>query len=122
MYKIKYSYKTGDSFGNEDRESLLEYEWEDLDVAKEALRRIKEHYVWYESIAHPYYVNDSVKPEWHNIKEGNIAKDMIHYMLNIPADNGEEYQFWAPWCGYFETLYGAEIVVVDEKDMGFTLH
>jgi len=121
VYQIKYSYETGNSFGREDREEILEYEWEDIDVAKEALRRIKEHYKWYESIA-KWYVDDEIpKPKWHNISTRGISKDTEHNLINVPADNGKEYQFWPPWCGYFETLYGAEIVV-SGKDMGFTIH
>ena len=120
MYQIKYDYKTGNSFHTETREDLLEYEWEDLKVAKEALKRIREHYEWYQGIENVW--SDEVeKPEWHNIKPDSVSKDMEHCLINIPMDNGEEVQFWAPWCGYFETLYGAEIVI-GGKDMGFTLH
>ena len=49
-YKIKYSYRTGDSFNTSEGEDTLEYVWTDLDVAKEALKRIKEHYKWYDCI------------------------------------------------------------------------
>jgi len=120
MYQIKYHYETGDSFHTEDREEILEYEWEDLKVAKEALRRIEEHYAWYESISRGH-LDELPRPKWHSIKPGSTAKDMEHYLINIPMDNGKEVQFWAPWCGYFETLYGADIVI-GGKDMGFTLH
>ena len=119
MYKIKYDYRTGDSFHTEDSEGLLEYEWEDLAVAKEALRRIKEHYKWYESIENPW-TDDVERPKWHNIKPGSQIRDMDHCLLNMPTDNGEEVQFWPPWCGYFETLYGAQIVM-GGKDMEFTV-
>jgi len=121
MYKIKYNYKTGDSFHTEDREELLEYEWKDLGVAKEALRRIKEHYAWYESIENSW-IDDVERPGWHNIKLGSfIHKDQEQELINIPMDSGEEVQFWPPWCGYFETLYGAQIVM-GGKDMEFTVH
>ena len=119
MYQIEYHYKTGDSFRTLETEEILEYEWEDLKVAKEALRRIEEHYAWYESIESPW-VKEVEKPEWHNVRDMHLTKGMEHNLLNIPMDNGEEVQFWPPWCGYFETLYGAEIVT-GGKDMGFTL-
>ena len=49
-YKIKIYYSTGNSFGSEDVEEYIDLEWEDLNVAKENLQRIKEHYSQYEAI------------------------------------------------------------------------
>jgi hypothetical protein len=123
LYKIKYHYETGNSFGRHDEENVLEYEWEDLNVAKEALRRIEEHYKWYQNVEHysRRFFKIIEKPKWHNVKSKYITKDMEHNLLNIPMDNGEEIQFWPPWCGYFETLYGASIVVED-KGLSFTIH
>lgn len=44
-YQIKYIYDTGDSFNHyRDEEGVLELINEDLNVAKENLKRIKEHY------------------------------------------------------------------------------
>jgi hypothetical protein len=119
-YKIKYRYKTGDSFHTEEKERLLEYEWENLEVAKECLKRIGEHYKWYASKTNPW--GDEIeKPSWHNIKDGPfIDESNVYNLLNLPMDNGEEVQFWAPWCGHFETLHGAEIIL-DPTDMSFDL-
>jgi hypothetical protein len=36
--------------------------------------------------------------------------------LKLKADNGNSMQLSAFWCGYFETLYGAEIEA-DDSDM-----
>lgn len=47
-YKIKISYCTGNSFGSEDTEDLVELDWDNLDIAKENLQYIKEHYKQYE--------------------------------------------------------------------------
>jgi hypothetical protein len=47
-----------------------------------------------------------------------VSESSIHYLLNIPMDNGEEVQFWAPWCGYFEELYGARIIL-GGRDLNF---
>jgi len=118
MYRIKYRYWTGDSFHNEDGESILEYEWNDLSVAKECLLRIKEHYKWYEDIerAHYYHKNEISKPKWFNVT--CKYKHEEHHLINLRLDNEKEIQFRAPWCGYFEGLYGAEIVV-DDRDMKF---
>lgn len=42
-YKIVAYYRTGNSFGSEDTQSNVELQWNDLEIAKENLRRIKEH-------------------------------------------------------------------------------
>jgi len=76
MYKIQYHYHTGDSFHTEEREDLLEFEWKDLDVAKECLKRIREHYRWYESKENSYSFRheEVTRPTWHNVKEQTFLK------------------------------------------------
>jgi hypothetical protein len=119
-YKIKYSYRTGDSFHTEDLEDILEYDWDDLEFAKESLKRIKEHYAWYSYKTNYYSKMDEVaKPEWHNVNYSHVSDE--HYLMNIRMDNGKEVQFWPPWCGYFETLYGAEITIEGDSDMSFEI-
>ena len=109
MFKIKYYYRTGDSFSSRDEEDVLEFDWENLDVAKQCLQRIKEHYKWYES-HHSYSGEKLPKPDWYNPKSyDKYEPDMG--IINLITDDGEDFQFWAPWCGHFETLYGAEIVL-----------
>jgi hypothetical protein len=124
IYRIKYSYYTGNSFGSEDREDVLEFEWKDLEKVKEALQRIKEHYAWYKSIEESRSswrdVKELEKPTWHKLTGNYIDKYNEHNMLNLEMDNGNEVQFWAPWCGYFEGLYGAQIVV-DGDEMSFEI-
>lgn len=116
-YKINVHYQTGNSFGTSEIREFLDYEWENLDIAKECLRRIKDHYAWYESVENPR--RDKVeKPTWHNIKDDDMG--FTHCMINLPLDNGKEVQFWCMWCGYFEQLFGAEIIP-DETDMKFEL-
>ena len=39
VYQIKYRYQTGDSFHTENLEDVLEFDWKNLDVAKECLNR-----------------------------------------------------------------------------------
>ncbi len=47
-YKILYNYDTGDSFRNEyGLEEYLELEFNDIEVAKQNLKRIEEHYKQY---------------------------------------------------------------------------
>jgi hypothetical protein len=117
VYCIEYSYQTGDSFHTEDRRDTLEYEWHDYDIAKEALTRINEHYKWYEGKERSYAPKVK-KPKWHKINTESMKwfhEDSMHNLINLRMDDGQEVQFWPPWCGYFESLYGAEIVLKHDK-------
>jgi len=49
-YKIEISYRTGGSLHTEDTTVVLELEWNDLDVAKANLKRIKDHYQMYQEL------------------------------------------------------------------------
>lgn len=49
-YRIKISYSTGNSFGSEETSDYLEMTWQNIDIAKENLQHIKEHYDMYRNI------------------------------------------------------------------------
>jgi hypothetical protein len=64
-YRIKISYQTGDSFHSEDAEDYLELTWKNIDIAKENLQRIKEHYEMYKGInSCSSYMKNLSKEEW----------------------------------------------------------
>ncbi len=94
MYRIKYNYDTGDSFANyPDNEEFLELEWQNIEVARANLVRIKEHYEQYRKVN-----------SW-----GGRGNDQ-EYCINLYTDDNVKMQIMAPWCGYFESLNSAEIV------------
>lgn len=115
MYKIKYSYNTGDSFHTtKDIQEILEYEWGTLSEAQEALNCIKEHYIYYK--ANREHTYDKKRQEINNkiINDAEIKPWFVKEhegCLKLIADNDNEYQFHATWCGYFESLNWAEIIV-----------
>jgi len=49
-YKILIEYQTGDSFGSNDTKNYLDLEWNNLDIAKENLQYIQEHYELYKLV------------------------------------------------------------------------
>lgn len=115
-YKIVAEYRTGDTFKTYDTECPLDPVWEDLDKAKAALQRIREHWDWYEYIDkrrgwHRDNELEVAEPEWH---KSIIGKEYIALEL----DDGSVFNFWPPWCGYFERLYGARITT-DTDDLSF---
>ena len=117
MYQIKIAYTTGNSFNTENREEIFdELEWENLDVAKENLKRIKEHYDWYCSLTHCHFWEKKEKPEWHNV---NAEHTEGHNLINLITDDGKDFQFWPFWIGYFESLNYVEIVTKKDKSTKF---
>ena len=124
-YRIQYNYDTGDSFKNEpDNLGTLEMVWENLDVAKKNLQWIKEHYSQYKELNSYSYLKEKSKQE---ILESNKGKDWFVKGSNsnyydsenciiLYSDDGKPWQFWAPWCGYFESLNYAEIIIPEEEN------
>lgn len=130
-YKIKYEYQTGSSFGYEDTDGILELGWNDLTVAKANLKRIAAHTKmvkeldqkkWEVRLGKKDAKVDVFEPykkeDWFvNDKSYGISENCII----LYTDEGKPWQFWCPWCGYFETLYSAKIIVdvPEENDMEF---
>ena len=118
MYKIKYFYKTGNSFGSSNEEDYLELTWEKKEIARDALRRIKEHYIYYKE-KHKYYLRTPEEKEINAriIKEAAYKDWFVDDdTLIIKTDDNKDFEFWPPWCGYFEALYSAEIVSYNSTD------
>lgn len=118
-YAILIHYETGDSLGTEEREDFLDGRWENEDVIRENICRIKEHFDWY---ANKNYMSggyrslngftETPEPEWH---KGEYENTIILF-----TDDGTPYKQSAFWCGYFKTLYGAK-AVKKEEEIGFDL-
>ena len=80
---------------------------------------MKEHYVWYKEYKRYEFgriKKEPTPPVWRNVKGWGSGSYTEPDLINFKVDNGNEVQFWPPWCGYFETLYGAEIFIVSEED------
>lgn len=112
MYKIKVFYETGSSFGRWDDETILDYDWEDMDVVSQNLKRIREHYEMYKEMANTYHASfDEIKDKYGD-KDWFVSREneafMATHSLYLYLDNGSKFQYSCEWCGYFERLYGAE--------------
>ena len=107
MYTIKIYYRTGDSFHTEDTEQILEGSWDNLVILRANLERIKNHYKYYETI---YGYSLYKLPE---LEEPENWNKEYPWQITLYLDNGNEWKFHAFWCGYFETLLGAEIVEIN---------
>ena len=110
-YKIRLHYSTGDSFNTYDTNDYLEMEWKNSDIVEKNLERIKEHYEYVKSKNRYPYKGEQVinRPTWLNIKKHRWPDDE-NYTINLLTDEGEEWQVYCFWMGYFEHLQYAEIV------------
>jgi len=108
-YTIEIQYSTGDSFGIYDETRTIEFTFKNLDTGKAILQRIKEHYQYWYAQEYAYHKEVPSKPDW--IKKGD-SESTIRFLL----DDGKEVQMCPFWIGYFNRLYGAEIVNVKEED------
>lgn len=124
MFTIKIDYVTGDSFKLYEADTTLSGEWT-LEVAKENLKRIKEHYIQYQ-IRNNYYSialqdkatkleEDISNKSWHTGK-------YWEYSLNLLENDGSVKEYRCPWIGYFESLNSARIISITPEDdeMTFT--
>ena len=121
-YKIKLSYSTGDSFSFENTSDILEMTWSSLELAKENLRRIKEHYICYKvdkdyqglkgfyfaGLPTEYKTMYSLRKS----REWYVENDP-HQAIKLVADSGNPWQIYCFWVGYFENLQRGEIINFD---------
>ncbi len=117
-YQIKYRYQTGDSYGSEELEAILEFEWENIKVAKANLDRIEEHYKYYKALkgyGFPQKTRDELYKDNKHFDWFVDTKDLHQYCLKVYTDGGSEIQFSAPWCGHFESLIWAEVITKEMK-------
>lgn len=81
-YRIKYNYDTGNSFNvSYGEEGCIELEWNDINIAKANLQRIKEHY----KLAQEFF------GRWNNddfeLIENHRQKDWLVYKTRLVAFN-----------------------------------
>lgn len=112
-YIIEISYRTGNTFGSEDIIEGLGYSWDNLDIVKENLKRIKLHHEW--------YINKSVHYASTNrrkIRKPKFVLKKWNTGIILLNDDGIEMDaIHTFWCGYFETLYYAEIKVSKDPEL-----
>lgn len=114
-YRIKIEYKTGNSFRTFNTEDYVECSWEKLEVAKENLARIKEHYKYYQS-CHDYYLSREIKDIKKEAEKKPWYSSQYDFCVKLKLDDGTETDYCSFWCGYFEKPYSAEIVQDPDSD------
>lgn len=133
MYGITVIYDTGDTFRREnDVEHTLNITWNNLDKAKQALQDIQEHYRCYTVEKKEWNADKknikkardkAMKSPWcsHVTNDKSPERDYWQFSILLENDNGERIDEHVCWCGYFENLVGADIVSVNNGDLGFRI-
>lgn len=104
-YTIEIDYDTGGSLDNEfGVKDKIGATWGNYDLAREALEKIKDHYEIYKKLSGSFRNREYKPPEGYN-----------EYFLIIELDDGSLQQISCFWCGYFEKLNSAKIVIESDE-------
>jgi len=107
-YMIKIIYNTGDSFHTVTKEEFIPIKVNNYEIAKENIRRIKEHWLYYKGKNDIFY-NEMPKPNFVICEKYN--PDFLELLFN----EKDKYVFSPFWCGFFENLIRAEIIINDKN-------
>lgn len=126
-YSIRYDGTTGDSFGSSEMSGNLEVTWDNLEIVKENLRRIRDHYEFYnKQNSHYWQVSkDQIAQERVEAAGRPWFVDCVHHFyhsVKLLADNGKEFVYHAPWCGYFESLGSIKMVLTEPNEADGTAY
>lgn len=124
MYTIQVTYTTGNSFGSHSETDRIGQSWDNIELAQQALQHIKEHYDFYTGRnSYRRTTTDQLdaeaeKNEW--FTQGAYYSDsdshMKQYSCAAEMDDGSWMQLpTTMWCGYFETLNDARIVMEEDE-------
>lgn len=114
-YKIRAYYSTGNSFGSHDETETLDFEWDSLELAKENLQRLTEHYKYYVELNK--YTNKTKKEISDSVKDKDWFNNEKYYETSLYLLNNKREKFLfstGMYCGYFESLHSLEIVINDD--------
>lgn len=108
-YTVKISYTTGDTFNTYEDSDVIGMCWENEKLAEQAVEEIRKH----NEVFTEWGISDSKKKKkaskypWYN-------KSNPEFTINLERDDGSRKPVGVFWLGYFEHLYCAEVIVLDE--------
>lgn len=120
-YCIEIYYNTGNSFGSHEDRDIIPLSWENIDIAKENLNRIKEHNEFVNELNDSTYKIDNTRSRSEIIDSisnrdwavlTNEYESEIYIMLM--KDSGEFTKVHCFWVGYFESIISAKIIINDK--------
>lgn len=125
-YTILIDHTSSDSYNSERRETEIPIIWNDLDRAKEALRRIRE-VARFDSILEddrwsPLSKVDRIATEKKLFEATHLPDDqakMANLSMRMPLDDGTEQHVGTFWRGWGERLHCATIIETVDDEMRF---
>lgn len=126
-YVINVNYDTGNSFGRTpDQNEELPIQWDNLDIAKENLKWLKEHKEYFDNKEETYFPSKEMELKANKIIEDAKNKPWFipakdsPWWLNLKKDNGDLLKVSMSFCmGYFERINYIEITSpkIDDSDL-----
>ncbi len=132
MFRIKITYDTGSSFGHEYGliSRIDEIVFDSVEKAEEAVQWIYEHYetkTMLGGYAHSFYEEDREKAiavrdkaPWYDNYDYGLNREGDYYtwmnQVRLKNEDGEFVTVRAFWCGHFESLVSAEVVVMNVEE------
>lgn len=118
FFDIRIHYTTGDSYGCSDEIEMLDFPVETLELARENLNRIKEHYECYtrKGTYSPNYKSTKINypscyiTEYYSVTKIKTLCNGIKLKINDEEERSIIHPFW---IGPFKSLNQAEIVFID---------
>lgn len=116
MFKITAYYQTGNSFGSEYTSDELGVVLNDLEEAKDCLRRAKEHYLFVKDLENTHSWDN--RPGMSRDKLIKINKDKDWFFPDYPEAGFifKDRRVSAYYIGYFEILHKLQIEYIDTED------
>lgn len=96
-YRIKYNYTKSSYEENVDIEDYLDQEWNNLNIAKENLKRIKEHYECYKKWKSMIFCSKEQQEFDKELSTKDWYDSSYFDLLRLKLDNGEFSEITIPW-------------------------
>lgn len=129
-YVINVNYDTRNSLGRDpDQNEELPIQWDNLEIAKENLKWLKEHKEYFENKGKKYFYSKESELKTKKIIEDAQSKpwyipinSLYSYPwdLNLKKDNGDLVEISMSFCmGYFDSINYMEITSpkIDDSDL-----
>lgn len=116
MFKIKLIYTTGNTFETCEVERFINCEWDTEEKAIHEMNKIREHWIFNKKISSTRdkdtkkkLVSQAIMQSWY--KPGNSE-----YTMLLVDNDGNSFEMYAAWLGYFEILHSTEVVNTNQLD------
>lgn len=116
MYSIELTYTTGNTFGSDEVQRILDYEWDTEEKAINEMNKIRDHWIYNKKLSSTHKQDEkkllktkAFMKEWFKPGESD-------YILILKDNDGNNIELYANWLGYFETLHSTKVINTNQKE------